>query len=131
MFTSTEMQTLISGTTENIDIEDLKAHTVYIDCSHRDDCVKNFWKVMESFNQEERSLVLKFVTSCQRPPLMGFKNLFPPFTVSKAFIDRDDEKLPTAQTCMNILRVPTYTSWKILREKLLIAIKSGAGFEFQ
>jgi Ubiquitin-protein ligase len=62
---------------------------------------------------------------------MGFKNLFPPFTVSKAFIDRDDEKLPTAQTCMNILRVPTYTSWKILREKLLIAIKSGAGFEFQ
>ena len=122
MFTSTEMQTLISGTTENIDIEDLKAHTVYIDCSHRDDCVKNFWKVMESFNQEERSLVLKFVTSCQRPPLMGFKNLFPPFTVSKAFIDRDDEKLPTAQTCMNILRVPTYTSWKILREKLGVRV---------
>ena len=131
MFTTSEMQTLISGTTENIDTDDLKAHTMYIDCSSRDDCVKNFWRVMESFSNEERRLVLKFVTSCQRPPLLGFKNLFPPFTISKAFIDRDGEKLPTAQTCMNILRVPTYSSWKVLREKLLIAINSGAGFEFQ
>ena len=131
MFTSSEMQTIISGTAEDINIEDLKAYTIYIDCNHRDNCAKNFWKVMESFTTEERSLVLKFVTSCPRPPLLGFKNLFPPFTISKAAIDRDDEKLPSAQTCMNILRVPTYSSWKVLREKLLIAIKSGAGFEFQ
>lgn len=131
MFTTSEMQTLISGTTGEIDVEDLKSHTMYIDCGPRDNCIKNFWKVMENISSEERSLVLKFVTSCQRPPLLGFKNLFPPFTLSRAQIDRDDEKLPTAQTCMNILRVPTYTNWKVLREKLLIAVKSGAGFEFQ
>ncbi|OMJ65573.1 hypothetical protein SteCoe_33944 [Stentor coeruleus] len=130
-FTSYEMQKLISGTTESIDLQDLKAYTAYIDCSSWDDCVKNFWKVMESFDDEERSLVLKFVTSCHRPPLMGFKNLFPPFTLSKARIDRDDEKLPSSQTCMNILRIPTYSSWKVLREKLIIAIRSNAGFEFR
>lgn len=130
-FTPREMQRLISGTTEEIDLQDLKNHTKYVDCFGFEKVVKDFWKVMESFNNEEKKLLLKFVTSCQRPPLMGFKNLHPAFTVSKQPIDRDDEKLPTAQTCMNILRVPTYSGWKVMREKFLIAIKSGAGFEFR
>lgn len=130
-FTPKEMQRLISGTTEEIDLKDLMNHTKYVDCFSFDKVVKDFWKVMESFNNEERKMVLKFVTSCQRSPLMGFKNLHPPFTISKQTIDRDDEKLPTAQTCMNILRVPTYSGWKVMREKFLIAIKSGAGFEFR
>jgi hypothetical protein len=130
-FTAGEMQRLISGTSEEIDLNDLKVNTRYIDCSSFDSTVKNFWKCMESFNNDERKMVLKFVTSCHRPPLLGFKNLHPQFTVSKSPISRDDEKLPTAQTCMNILRIPTYSSWKVMKEKLLIAIKSGAGFEFR
>mmetsp|Transcript_8654 Transcript_8654/g.8636 ORF Transcript_8654/g.8636 Transcript_8654/m.8636 type:complete len:132 (-) Transcript_8654:26-421(-) len=131
MFTPSEMQIIISGTTEKIDIEDLKIHTRYIDCSHRDSFVKHFWQALESFSSEELSLLLRFVTSCPRPPLFGFKNLYPPFTISKVPIDRDDEKLPTAQTCVNTLRLPTYTSVKRTKEKLLYSIKSGAGFEFR
>lgn len=130
MFTPTEMQTIISGTSESLDIEDLKAHTRYIDCSARDGFVKYFWKTLETFSQEELSLMLRFVTSCPRAPLFGFRNLYPPFTISKVSIDRDDEKLPTAQTCVNTLRLPTYSNWKKTREKLLYSIKSGAGFEF-
>ena len=41
----------------------------------------------------------------------------------------DDSRLPTASTCFNILKLPTYTSQKILKEKLLLSIKSGAGFD--
>lgn len=37
------------------------------------DCVKAFWRVVESFTAREKALVLKFVTSCSRAPLLGFK----------------------------------------------------------
>ena len=32
-----------------------------------------FWEVVESFTDEEKRKLLKFVTSCSRPPLLGFK----------------------------------------------------------
>jgi ubiquitin-protein ligase E3 C len=41
----------------------------------------------------------------------------------------DDARLPTASTCFNILKLPTYTSKKMMKEKVLVAIKSNSGFE--
>ena len=38
-------------------------------------------------------------------------------------------RLPTSSTCMNLLKLPKYTSKKMLREKLLYAIEAAAGFE--
>ncbi len=38
-------------------------------------------------------------------------------------------KLPTAATCMNLLKLPKYDSAEMLREKLLYAIRSNSGFE--
>lgn len=35
--------------------------------------IKIFWRVVESFTDEEKRKLLKFVTSCSRPPLLGFK----------------------------------------------------------
>ena len=32
-----------------------------------------FWSVVSSFNDDQRRKLLKFVTSCSRPPLLGFK----------------------------------------------------------
>ena len=52
----------------------------------------------------------------------------PAFTISKQEVNKDD-KLPTAQTCFNLLRLPTYSNHKVMKEKLLYAINSGAGFE--
>ena len=40
----------------------------------------------------------------------------------------DPSALPTAATCMNLLRLPRYTSPEQLREKLLYAISSCSGF---
>jgi hypothetical protein len=38
------------------------------------------------------------------------------------------DALPTSSTCMNLLRVPRYTSRQNLRLKLLYAITANAGF---
>lgn len=38
-------------------------------------------------------------------------------------------RLPTASTCMNLLKLPPYRSVQQMRDKLLYAIKAGAGFD--
>lgn len=35
--------------------------------------VKMFWSIMSTFSEEEKRKFLFFVTSCSRPPLLGFK----------------------------------------------------------
>ncbi|KAJ8081351.1 ubiquitin-protein ligase (E3) [Marasmius tenuissimus] len=89
--------------------------------------VEWFWDVLHTFNEEEKRGLLKFVTSCGRPPLLGFKELNPHFAIRDAGEDQD--RLPTASTCVNLLKLPRYKSPEILRAKLLQAINSGAGFD--
>ena len=41
-------------------------------------------QVVDGFEAHHRGALLKFVTSCSRPPLGGFAHLSPPFTVHQA-----------------------------------------------
>lgn len=43
------------------------------------------------------------MTSCSRPPLLGFKELVPNFSIRDA--GSDELRLPTASTCVNLLKV--------------------------
>lgn len=86
-----------------------------------------FWKVLESFPDADRRRVLKFVTSTPRGPLLGFANLNPRFSIRDS--GSDESRLPTTSTCVNLLKLPMYKSEKVLREKLLYAVQSGAGFD--
>ena len=73
--------------------------------------------------QAQKKKLLKFVTSCSRPPLLGFKvilnicdffflpiassqDLDPPFCIQNA--GTEQERIPTASTCMNLLKLPDY-----------------------
>lgn len=90
------------------------------------ECIQMFWSVIEGFSEQERCLLLKFVTSCSRPPLLGFKELYPPFCVMSG---GREQRLPSASTCMNLLKLPMFPDRESMRSKLLYAISSGAGFE--
>ncbi|KFM61319.1 Ubiquitin-protein ligase E3C, partial [Stegodyphus mimosarum] len=124
MFDPNELQILISGAQTPIDIEDLKAHTSYAggySADHPVICA--FWRVVEAFDERQRRQLLKFVTSCSRAPLLGFKELSPAFCIQNA--GRED-RLPTASTCMNLLKLPEFESEEILKMKLTYAVESGA-----
>lgn len=41
----------------------------------------------------------------------------------------DLERLPTASTCMNLLKLPEFCDQNLMRNKLLYAIESSSGFE--
>ncbi|XP_074841163.1 ubiquitin-protein ligase E3C isoform X2 [Carettochelys insculpta] len=74
MFDQQEIQVLISGAQVPISLDDLKSFTNYSGGYAADHpVIKIFWRVVESFTDEEKCKLLKFVTSCSRPPLLGFK----------------------------------------------------------
>ncbi|PIL22973.1 transporter [Ganoderma sinense ZZ0214-1] len=128
MFNQQELQILLGGVNSPIDLDDLRANTqyggLYDDDQHT---ITMFWEVVNSFTQEDRRKLLRFATSCSRPPLLGFKELNPNFAIRDA--TDDQSRLPTASTCVNLLKLPRYTNKRTLKEKLLQAINSNAGFD--
>ena len=133
MFNQTELQRLEGGDSSEIDIEDLRANTVYSglyeigDDQQEHPTVKLFWKVMAGFTDAQRRDVIKYVSSTPRAPLLGFSQLSPKFSIRDS--GRDEERLPSTSTCVNLLKLPIYTKESTLREKLLYAVTSGAGFD--
>lgn len=130
MFNEPELQVLISGKSGKIDVDDLKANSRYAGGYFAlDKRVAWLWQALSSFTPSEQAAFLRFTTSCQRAPSLGFASLTPQFCVQKIPIRSDDELLPSSSTCFNTLKLPTYSSYKVLRAKLLTSISSGAGFE--
>ncbi|EEH43062.1 ubiquitin-ubiquitin ligase HUL5 [Paracoccidioides brasiliensis Pb18] len=133
MFNQSELQTLVGGEAGEIDVSDLRRNTVYSgvyivgDDGQEHPTIKLFWEVMEAMTNEERRKVLKFVTSTPRAPLLGFSHLNPRFSIRDSSVD--EERLPSTSTCANLLKLPRYTRRETLREKLMYAINSGAGFD--
>jgi ubiquitin-protein ligase E3 C len=94
--------------------------------------VLRLWAVLRAFDAAQRAAFLKFVTSCSRPPLLGFASLSPRLCVAMAGGVLDAaaaERLPTASTCANLLKLPPYGSERLMRDKLLYAVGAGAGFD--
>ncbi|KAK4392122.1 E3 ubiquitin-protein ligase UPL7, partial [Sesamum angolense] len=133
------IRALLSGGDHDIDVEDLRKNAQYTGgYSEGSRTIKIFWEVFAGFEPRERCMLLKFVTSCSRAPLLGFKHLHPAFTIHKVACDaplwasfggQDVDRLPSASTCYNTLKLPTYKRASTLRAKLLYAINSNAGFE--
>jgi len=103
-----------------------------------------FPQVLSELAPADTALFLKFVTACSKPPLLGFEHLAPPFTIQCVSGDGGDtpsllaffgmgrtetQRLPTASTCFNLLKLPNFKSRAVLKERLLYAIRSASGFE--
>ena len=134
IFNYRELELVISGL-PTIDIKDWKNNTVYENYNEESPVIKNFWEIIESFDNDERAEFLQFVTGCSKVPLEGFSALqgiggINKFKISKVF-EKNFERLPTAHTCMNQLDLPEYPNKEILHERLTLAIKEGkVGFGF-
>lgn len=87
MFNQQELQILVAGVNADVDVDDLRQHTnyggVYDD---GEETIATFWKVrarsadgrwltcwrqvVKTFDPSQRRQLLRFVTSCSRPPLL-------------------------------------------------------------
>eukprot|EP00929_Paragymnodinium_shiwhaense_P036639 TRINITY_DN19605_c0_g1_i3.p1 TRINITY_DN19605_c0_g1~~TRINITY_DN19605_c0_g1_i3.p1 ORF type:complete len:776 (-),score=174.36 TRINITY_DN19605_c0_g1_i3:76-2403(-) len=131
MFNEPELQVLISGSVAPIDVEELRRNTRLAGgfMTMADKSVDRFFRCMQEFDGLERAQLLAFVTGCSRPPSLGFEAMDPPFTLQRVPLSGDEDRLPTASTCFNALKLPTYSSQKVMKQRLLTAIQSGAGFD--
>eukprot|EP00644_Phytophthora_capsici_P009051 jgi/Phyca11/504187/fgenesh2_kg.PHYCAscaffold_6_\ len=132
MFAPAELQMLIGGSATNIDVNDWERHTVYGGGYHPSQpFIRWFWEIVrKDFTAEDRAALLKFITSCSRQPLLGFSKLQPQICIHQVRVPiGDDERLPSSATCMNLLKLPSYSNKESMRKKLLYAIRSNAGFD--
>jgi ubiquitin-protein ligase E3 C len=71
MFNQQELQILLGGVDSPIDVDDLRTNTQYGGLYTEDQpTIQAFWRVVESFTQDQKRALLRFVTSCSRPPLL-------------------------------------------------------------
>ncbi|KAI9712839.1 MAG: Ubiquitin fusion degradation protein 4 [Bogoriella megaspora] len=92
--------------------------------------VRNLLQTMSEFTAAQRRDFLQFVTGSPKLPIGGFKSLTPMFTVVCKPSEppyTPDDYLPSVMTCVNYLKMPDYTTSKMLRERLAVAIKEGQG----
>jgi len=144
LFSASELGKLISGddAIRGIDVSGLKNIMQYSGGYHPSQhSIQMFWEVLEEMNPRDQRAFLRFVTSCSRQPLLGFEVLNPKPCVHQVRLSAEElvalqrggvikrVKLPTASTCMNLLKLPNYGDKAVLKERLLYSINSGAGFE--
>lgn len=127
LFTPAELSLAICGG-GRLDVTDLRENVQFAAGFHEHHpTVLMLWEVLEEMSSDDQQAFLRFVTSVSRPPLLGFSTLKPQICLrlNKADINH----LPSANTCIHLLKLPPYPTKEVLREKLLYAINSGARFE--
>lgn len=123
--TSEDLRLLLNGTGE-IRVQTLISYTSFNDESGEPpERLLRFkrwlWSIVEKMTTQERQDLVYFWTGSPALPASeeGFQPM-PTVTIRPA----DDVHLPTANTCISRLYVPLYSSRTILRNKLLLAIRT-------
>ncbi|XP_053111616.1 E3 ubiquitin-protein ligase HACE1 isoform X9 [Hemicordylus capensis] len=154
LFDEYELELLLSGMPE-IDVSDWIKNTEYTSGYERDDpVIQWFWEIVQELTQEERVLLLQFVTgrsrvskrncvpiwylllgslcagfASSRVPHGGFAHIMggsglQNFTI--AAVPYIPNLLPTSSTCINMLKLPEYPRKEILKDRLLVALHCGS-----
>ncbi|XP_060609077.1 E3 ubiquitin-protein ligase HACE1 [Anolis sagrei] len=129
LFDEYELELLLSGMPE-IDVSDWIKNTEYTSGYEKDDpVIQWFWEVVEELSQEERVLLLQFVTGSSRVPHGGFAHIMggsglQNFTI--AAVPYTPNLLPSSSTCINMLKLPEYPNKEILKNRLLVALHCGS-----
>lgn len=80
-----------------------------------------FWEAVERMTNNQRSLLLKFITALTRLPNPA---TFKDFKIKVSPLSARTNCLPQASTCFNTLYLPVYTSSEIAFKMITIAIES-------
>ena len=117
-----ELELVICGTKE-MDFDALRKNCRYKNYKPTDPQIVNFWNIVSQFTDEQKRNLLIFATGNDRVPVGGLGNLN--FVIAKY---GDTERFPTASTCFNLLNLPPYPSYQVMKDKLTFAIENARGF---
>ena len=123
LFNADTLQSVVEGI-QTIDISEMRHITDYNGWDSTHQSIKDFWSIVESFDNLRKRKLLEFVTASDRVPVGGMKNLV--FIINKNGVG--DERLPSSSTCYGVLMLPQYTSKDAMKEKLEMALDNTEGF---
>ena len=129
VFTWKEFQLKVCGSND-IDLNLLKKHTMYqVGISEDDRHIQDFWTVLFSLSSQQLTTFIKFACNQERiPKPKDGNNLPPPYPMKIAPADAREEAqdnlLIRAETCIFMVKIPRYSSYDIMREKILYSIQS-------
>ena len=112
MFSNQELNQIISGGHPDFSVVELSRHVVFYEYHEKSQTIEDLWAVLADFTPEQKALFLLYVTSCSRPPTLGFGAMKPLMCIQRS---EELDYLPSANTCMNILRLPDYKNKKKLK----------------
>lgn len=130
LFRPEEIELLVRGSPEPIDVDALRSVTKYQHWStttheaDQDPVVRWFWDFFKKLGHDDQRRLLTFVTGSDRIPATGITNM--PFRITR--LGGDSERLPTAHTCFNQLCLYAYSSREKFNRKLLLAMRESQGF---
>ncbi|RUS25861.1 hypothetical protein BC938DRAFT_471542 [Jimgerdemannia flammicorona] len=127
LFRPEEIELLVRGSDEPLEVEQLRAVTEYYGFNPDDETIRSFWAIFGAMAPKMQRKLLTFVTGSDRIPATGTANM----TFKITCLGEDSERFPTAHTCFNQICLYRYRGRAKLERKLLTAINESQGFYFK
>ncbi|VUC22084.1 unnamed protein product [Clonostachys rosea] len=129
LFRPEEIELLIRGSDESLDISTLRAVAVYDNWETKqpdgsEPVVNWFWELFEEASPKDQRKLLSFITGSDRLPATGASMM--PIKIS--CLGEDPGRYPIARTCFNLLSLSKYSSKEALRTILWRAVYESEGF---
>ncbi|KAL7413343.1 hypothetical protein BDY24DRAFT_389757 [Mrakia frigida] len=124
LFHAEEIELLVRGSPEALDVGQLRSVTVLDGFSPSDPLIESLWALVGSFDAQDQRKFLAFVTGSDRIPATGVGAMV--FRVQAN--NHPLTHLPTTHTCFNLLSLPRYRSRSALNKKLVEAVGMSSGF---
>lgn len=129
LFGPEEIELLVRGSAEPLDVQALKAVAVYDGWglkvpAEADPAVRWFWNYFEKISPEDQRKLLSFITGSDRIPATGAANL----TIKVVCLGQDSDHFPIARTCFNQICLYRYRKREKLERMLQRAVAESEGF---
>ncbi|KAJ6260179.1 hypothetical protein Dda_4402 [Drechslerella dactyloides] len=135
LFQPDEIELLVRGSDEALDISALRAVATYENWSTSSpqdvNVVKWFWETFEAATPEMQRMLLSFVTGSDRIPAMGIANMVLKIVYGgpcSVHGSRKAERYPIARTCFNSITLWGWESKEKLERVLWRAVTESEGF---
>ncbi|KAI0449300.1 hypothetical protein F5B21DRAFT_494783 [Xylaria acuta] len=129
LFKPEEIELLVRGSDEPLDITSLKAVAAYTNWPRgsspkTESTILWFWDTFENATPKDQRRLLSFITGSDRIPAMGAASL----VIKINCLGDDEGRFPSARTCFNILSLYRCRSRERLEGSLWRAVNESEGF---
>jgi E3 ubiquitin-protein ligase HECTD2 len=129
LFRPEEIELLIRGSDEPLDIESLRAVSLCENWgvpnpAETEPVIHWFWQSFQAAKPSDQRKLLSFITGSDRIPAMGATNL----VIKLSCLGDDGPRFPVARTCFNMLSLWRYGTKQKLESMLWRAVYESEGF---